>query len=94
MKNSFRRLSHTVILQETCLALFSHQVSGIQASEIVQRQHPHRFGLAEAALLHRPRRRHVSAYIELYAKFPAADTRQLRRPGSAAGGGAILRHST
>lgn len=68
------------------------QVPRVAAGQALQRQHPNRAGLAEAALLHRPGRRHVPPHPQLHAQLPPARAGELRRPGPAAGGGALLRH--
>lgn len=73
------------------LAGDAHQVPGVEAGQALQWPNTHRSRLAEAALLHRPRRWHVPSHSELYEKLKTSDCRGLSGPGAAAGGGALLR---
>lgn len=50
------------------------QVSGIETSKTIQREHTDCLGFPEATLLHRQRRRDVQAYSELHAEFAPPDS--------------------
>ena len=55
------------------------QVFRLQAGQDVQRQHPHRVGQPQAALLHRPRRPDVQIRPQLPPQPEAYRSREVRR---------------
>ena len=67
------------------------QVSRVEVGAYVQRQHPHRAGHPQAALLHRPGRKIVQIRAQLSAHVPTDRAGQLLGAGDASGGGALLR---